>query len=133
MLTGNNTNVRQVNGVNPNDMQHIRDFLQGSVYCWCNVKGEEEFAARDLVGGDNSEDWDKTPLYALYQHHVNAGKSPKEAFDQSGIDVGHILKSVLKDDNRMFKTKVDSDARYDNVRKYCWIPDSHDSASNPKD
>lgn len=133
MLTGDNTIVKNVNGVNPTDMQRIRDFLQGSVYCWCIVKGEEWFAARDLVGGDNSEDWANIPLYALYQRHIDAGKSSKEAFDQAGIDVGHILKSVLKDDKRMFETKVNSDARYDNVRKYRWIPDSHGNASNPKD
>lgn len=133
MLTGNNTTVKEVNGVNPNDLQHIRDFLQGSVYCWCNVKGKEEFAARDLVGGENTDDWDETPLHVLPRRYIADGKSRKEAFDQAGIDVGYILKSVLKDDKRVFETKVDSDARYDNVRKYRWIPNYHDSASNPKD
>ena len=107
--------MKEVNGVNPNDMQRIRGFLQGSVYCWCNVKGKEEFAARDLVGGANA-DWSGTPLYELYDRYIRSGKDPDYAYDQAGIDLGHILKSVLNNDPRTFKTDVDGD-----VRRYQWV------------
>lgn len=110
MLTGDNTIVKNVNGVAPTDMQRIRDFLQDSVNSWCNVKGKAWFAARDLVGGGNA-DWRGTPLYELYDRYIRSGKDTDYAYDQAGKDLGHILKSVLKDDPRTFITDGDGDVR----------------------
>ena len=40
MLTGDNITVKAVHGISASDMQRIRDFLQGAVYCWCKIVRE---------------------------------------------------------------------------------------------
>lgn len=109
-LTEGDTIVKNVNGVNPTDMQRIRDFLQDSVNSWCNVNGKKCFAARDLVGVGNA-DWSGTPLHELYDRYIWSGKDTDYAYDQAGKDLGHILKSVLNADPRTFKTDGAGDVR----------------------
>lgn len=111
MLIGENTTVREVRGINSGDMQRIRDYLQGAVYCWCNINKQKEFAARDFIGGENFY-WEGCPLDALFMFHRNAGKSDDEAFIQAGQDAGRILKSVLKADKRKFEVKEGYTLRY---------------------
>ena len=97
------TEVREVN-LSKEDKQRIMDFLQGAVYCWCKNKGTDWFAARDLVGGENSDCWDNTPIRLL------------KKFDdkQAEINVGWLLKKVLDEDNRSFK------AREGYSKEYSW-------------
>ncbi len=98
--------IKAVNGLLKEQEQSIRDFLQGAVYCWCKNRKEEWFAARDLLGGENYH-WQGTPMFALYE------KSHDE--EQAGKDAGWLLKSVIKEDKRTFKTKKEG-----LVRQYCW-------------
>ncbi|MFA6815768.1 MAG: hypothetical protein WCS73_05685 [Lentisphaeria bacterium] len=90
-------------GISEADLEKIKCFLQGSVYCWVKNRKDEGFATRDLVGGDNY-DWNGTPLIPLYQKHIDAGKSHKDAINEAGKDLGWILKVVLHEDKRDFES-----------------------------
>ena len=114
MITNDSTIDREVYGIDDNTMQRIKDFLQGAVYCWCKNRPNEWFAASDLVGGKNA-DWSNLPLNGLYQKYIDLGKPVNYAFDQSGIDLGHILKCVLKEDGRTFETRKGF------TREYRWL------------
>ncbi|MCM1511685.1 MAG: hypothetical protein NC112_00985 [Oxalobacter formigenes] len=114
VFVGDDSTVREVHGLDSGDMQRIRDYLQGAVYCWCNINKQEWFAARHFIGGENFC-WEGCPLEALFIFHRNAGKSDEEAFEQAGKDAGHILKSVLEADQRHFETKKEY------VRRYRWL------------
>jgi len=87
----------------------IYSFLQGAVYCWCNNNPNKWFSMRDFMGGTNSY-WQGTPLMALYEKH----KDVKAA----GQDAGKLLKKVINDDKRHFKTKKE-----ERIRKYKWVGD----------
>lgn len=101
------SDTREVSGISDSDKARIKAYVQGAVYCLImNLKDEvgrsKYFGARDFAGGENQE-WFGTPLYALYEKHLNQGKSSREAYDGAGIDLGWILKSVLTDDKRTFE------------------------------
>ena len=114
-LEGDNTNLRPIDGLGQEEQQRIEDFLQGSVYCWCKNRKGEWFALRNLVGGDNY-DWTGTPLYTLYERHLDAGETSEKAVDLAGIDAGWICKKVLAEDSRKFETR----RRRDHPREYKW-------------
>ncbi len=111
----NKSKLRYDFGIDPIDLPPIKYFLQGAVYCWIKNRKDEVFAARDLMGGENFE-WAGTPLYCLYEKHINKGKDVESAIDEAGKDLGWILKSVLDEDKRSFKT-------YDKgmTKGYKWI------------
>lgn len=111
MLVGDNINVSKVHGIEPDDMQRIRDFLQGAIYCWCKNRKGKWFTARDLLGGDNFY-WEHYPLGVLYFRYIKAGHSETYSFEQAAKDAGRILKNVLADDDRTFETKGGYTRRY---------------------
>lgn len=96
--------IRDVHGISGKQKQGIIDFLQGAVYCWCKNRPDEWFSMRDLMGGDNFY-WEGTPLMSLYEKHISKGKNNPEAIDRAGKDSGWLLKRVISDDKRGFKTK----------------------------
>ena len=115
MFVDTDERIIGVNGLSNDVLIAIRAYLQGAVYCWCNTKGEIPFAARDFLGGENFF-WEGTPMYELYGRYIRAGKSKEYAFEQAAKDAGKILKSVLHDDKRYFKST-------DGYRKsYAWEP-----------
>src|SRR5262249_34932596 len=77
-------------------------FIQGAVYCWVKDRKGEQFAVRDLVGGDN-RDWTGTPLDALYAKHIGQGKAGEVAIEAADRDLGWLVKSVLAEDRRTFE------------------------------
>jgi hypothetical protein len=97
----NSYDFRRPTGLSENELELIKKFLQGSVYCWVKNRKEEVFAARDLVGGENFN-WSGTPLIVLYEKHKNKDKSDEEAIEDAGKDLGWILKLVLHEDRRTF-------------------------------
>ena len=94
--------VREVTGITIDQNRLIKAFLQGAVYAWVKNKKDIQFAARDLVGGENYE-WEGTPLNELYLKHRNSGKDNQEAIEAAGKDVGWLLKAVLFEDKRHFE------------------------------
>ena len=108
--------VRDVLGIEEDDKNRIRAFLQGAVYCLCKNQENRWFSLRDLMGGDNSN-WDRTPLFALYQKQENAGLSVPAAIEQAGKEGGWLLKRIISDDLRLFETKEEK-----LIRQYRWIP-----------
>jgi len=108
------TEIRDVHGIEEKEKQRIIDFIQGAVYCWCKNRPNEWFAMRDLMGGENFE-WKRTPLYCLYQKHINLGKESNIAVLDAGKDAGWLLKRVIADDKRVFNTEV-----IGLVRHYSW-------------
>jgi hypothetical protein len=94
--------MRDVNDIPEEQKTLIRAFMQGAVYSWVKNRKGEQFAARDLVGGENF-DWTGTPLYVLYQKHIDSGKGDADAIDAAGKDLGWLLKAVLSDDKRHFE------------------------------
>jgi hypothetical protein len=110
--------VRKVRGITCDQEDAIKAFMQGAVYCWIVNRPKEWFAARNLVGGVNF-DWDKTPIYVLYQKYYRqgAGKNNKDAIKAAGRDLGWLLKSVFNADKRDFDSKYE-----ERTNKYLWIP-----------
>lgn len=94
--------VREVTGLSEEQKKLIKAFLQGAVYSWVKNRKGEQFAARDLVGGENFE-WEGTPLYVLYEKHISSGKDNNGAIDAAAKDVGWLMKSVLSEDKRHFE------------------------------
>jgi len=86
---------RCVTGIAIGVLNEIRMFLLGTVYGWCNTRPTNGFTARELVG-ENNRDWSATPLQAVYQKHINAGKSDQAAFDAAAKDIGWLLLSTLQ-------------------------------------
>jgi hypothetical protein len=116
MIKNDDGKIPEVAGLNGNELERVRDFLQGAVYCWCKNRPGEWFSMRDLMGGVN-RNWSGTPLSALYDRHIKEGKSPDEAFGCAGQDSGKILKKVIADDKKFeFETKTDA-----LIRQYRWI------------
>lgn len=95
-------------------MDQIRAFVQGAVYCYCNVAHRgSKFSARDLFGEYDSL-WTGTPLIALHQWHMeNGADDPK---GMAGKDLGWILLDVLDRDDRYF------DKSKEIVNVYEWLP-----------
>lgn len=115
MLIGDNIRTRNVYGLKDCDLEKIKAFFQGAVYCWCNNKGTNEwFNARDFIGKNNFY-WEHYPLGVLYFRQIDAGKTDGEAFEQAAKDAGTILKKVLADDDKTFETQEGY------TRSYRWI------------
>ena len=110
--------LRNVNGISEEQSERIRDFLQGSIYCWCKNNKDDWFSLIDLMGGDNYY-WQGTPLIALYEKHEAKNDDPVK---EAGKDAGWLLKSVIALDKRDFKTKKD-----ELIRKYKWIPSNENA------
>jgi hypothetical protein len=115
MISVGDSTIKEVSGIPEAEKQAISHFLQGAVYCWCKNKKGEWFSMRDLMGGDN-RDWKDTPLIALYNKHIENGKTGDEAFDFAGKESGWMLKKVLHADTRNFESKNED------TKNYRWIP-----------
>ena len=112
-----NSELREVSGIDAAQRTAITAFLQGAVYCWVKNRSGEEFAARDLVGGENGN-WGGTPLQVLYDRHIAEGKEESAAEEAAARDLGWLLKSVLDKDKRRFAASNDGW-----VSKYQWTGD----------
>lgn len=117
--------INKVNGISAQDEQRIRDFLQGAVYCWCKNREDEWFGLSDLMGGPNVQ-WSGTPMYVLYEKHINQDKSHEDAFDAAAKDGGWLLKRLINDDKREFETKIEKQHR-----EYLWLKPTAASIPNP--
>jgi hypothetical protein len=93
--------LRDVRGISAVQKDSIQTYMQGAIYAWVKNRSGESFALRDLVGGANFE-WDGTPLFCLYEKHVNAGKGQQAAIKAAARDLGWLTKSVLARDKRTF-------------------------------
>lgn len=95
--------LRNVTKIGEPDKALIYAYMQGAIYCWVKNRRGEWFAVRDLVGGENF-DWDGTPLYALYQKHINLGKANTPAIKAAARDLGWLVKAFLTNDKRTFES-----------------------------
>ena len=118
MALHDSSEVRDVLGLDLIEKNLIKAFLQGAVYCWIKNRKGEEFAARDLVGGENA-DWRGTPLQVLYVKHIKQAKDHEAAMESAARDLGWLLKSVLAEDKREFAT-----GKSGMVNAYRWMSES---------
>jgi len=100
-----------VHGLTDTQREEITEFLQDAVDAFCNENHGEWFWARTLVGGENGN-WRGTPLAVLFRNRFQVVHDHDAAHQQAGIDVGWILKRVLEDDRRTFKTNQSYGRRY---------------------
>ena len=107
--------LRDVYGIDDFQKQQILAFMQGAVYCWVKNHKDEPFVVRDLMGGENF-DWDGTPLYALYQKHIDAGKDNNSAIESAAKDLGWLVKTMLSDDKRTYEA-----SKAGLVSSYRWV------------
>jgi len=107
--------LRETHGISDEQKALINSFMQGAVYCWNKNRSGEPFAVRDLMGGENF-DWNGTPLQALYEKHISAGKEHEEAIGAAAKDLGWLVKSVLARDKRTFEAGKEG-----LVSSYRWI------------
>ena len=99
------TTYKSVNGFTDEQLNLMKAFLQGAVYCWCKNRKDEWFAARDLLGGDNYY-WQGTPLMPLYTYYLNGNEDNHDyAVEEAGKAAGRLLKEVLINDKRTFETE----------------------------
>ncbi len=112
MLNDKSKMIENISAIDKREMELIKAFLQGAVYCWVKNIKDEVFALRDLVGGENNN-WENTPLELLYKKHSNE-KNNKSANIAAGQDAGKILKLVLSEDKIVFEV---SDAGHTNGYK----------------
>lgn len=110
--------VRNVTGISDAQRQRITDFLQGAVYCWCKNRKDEWFSLRDLMGGENYY-WSGTPIHLLYDKHKGRQDDPVK---EAGKDAGWMLKAVISEDKRLFKTEKKKLTRH-----YRWIDSKEDT------
>ena len=95
---------RAVHGVGDGAIHDMKNFLQGSVYCWCKNRRGEPFAARDLLGGDNYY-WQDTPMMALYEYYLDGNNDNHDFLvEEAGKAAGRLLYQLLLDDKREFRT-----------------------------
>lgn len=106
---------RDVHGIDNSQKAFIKTFMQGAIYCWVKNRKDEPFAVRDLMGGENFE-WQGTPLYALYQKHIDQGKDNGSAIESAARDLGWLVKSVLAEDKRTFEA-----VKAGRVNSYRWV------------
>jgi len=126
MIIGENvSHQRIVAAISQTDLLRIRDYIKGSVYCWCknnqdNKGGNTRFTANDLFGGLNSN-WHDTPLQILTDWHSNDGAQHPGL--RAWKDLRYILMKVIADDSRRsFRTDHTEKGR----RTYLWTGiDSH--------
>jgi hypothetical protein len=109
------TELRDVKGISVDQKALIKAYLQGSVYSWIKNRKGEQFAVRNLVGGENT-DWAGTPLQVLYDKHADGGKDDNDAVEAAAKDVGWLLKTVLDQDKRTFSL-----GKSGLVNAYCWV------------
>ncbi len=107
--------LRDVHGIDDAQKRLIKAFMQGAVYCWVKNRKGEPFAVRDLMGGENFE-WRGTPLYGLYQKHINDGKDNDSAIECAAKDLGWLVKTVLAEDKRTFEA-----SKSGLVSNYRWV------------
>ena len=69
---------------------------------------------RDLMGGDNYF-WQGTPMIKLYNKHDPKMNGSEYAVSMAGKESGWLLKQVIKNDKRQFKTM-----KSELIRKYLW-------------
>ena|SRR6056297_3171452 len=112
-----NKKEKAVNGLKQIDVEKIKSFLQGAVYCWCNNNQDTGFTLRDLMGKGN-RNWSNTPLQAIYLKHRNEGKTNKGAFDQSSKDAGNLLLSVLLNENKLNGIEFLYEKEWKSIRYY---------------
>ena len=96
------SDLRDIRGTSDTDKALIKAFMQGAVYSWVKNRKGEKLAVRDLVGGENFE-WKGTPLYVLYQKHIDGGKNNESAIKAAARDLGWLVKTVLSEDKRTFE------------------------------
>ena len=83
------TTYKGVNGFTEEQLNLMRVFLQGVVYCWCKNRKEEWFAARDLLGGDNYY-WQGAPHLQLYTYYFDGKDNDHDyAVEEAGKAAGN--------------------------------------------
>ena len=104
-----NGNLKDIGGLSNQEKNEAMDFIRQKVHDWCDNHPGEQFAARDLFGGDY-DDWTDTPLQAVYENRYNQHRSTlaekekeHKAKKQAGRDVGWLLKRTLHNDPRKFQ------------------------------
>ncbi len=120
MIIGENVHHQKIAAELPAaDLKRIKDFISGTVYCWCLNKTETGgqscwFTAANLFGG-LSADWSGTPLQTLVDWHNNAGASNYKL--RAVKDLRFILMRVIADDlHRSYRTGHNEKGR----RSYQW-------------
>lgn len=114
MLLDGNKTVKNIDILSDVEIQRVRDFLQGAIYCWCKNRKDFWFGLRDLMGGENFF-WQGTPLYVLYSEHVKVLGNSDASITAAAMDAGLLLKKVLYEDKRGFNQRKE-----EGVNKYKW-------------
>ena len=86
-------------GISDAEQKLAKAYIQGAVHAVCNGSNVE-FSVRSLFGGEN-RNWGGTPLQCIYEDHVKTGSDNPAGM--AAKDVGHLLRSVLENDKRIFE------------------------------
>lgn len=114
--TSKDNYIQNVSGLSPLETAMAKAYLQGCVYGWCKNNGTRPFRAQFFLGGDNYF-WQCTPMFAVYTKRIAFYHGDCDlASEQAGKDAGWLLKDVIKNDKRHFRTWTGDDG----FRWYAW-------------
>jgi hypothetical protein len=110
-----------IQGINTTVIDTIKNFLHGAVHYWYKSHNAgEEFSFNTFMSDADDDCWQYTPLIALYNFYSSQFPSPpsgavNQAMSEAAKKGGLILKSVLQEENREFKTVSTSPKKYTKV------------------
>ena len=82
------------------EIRQIRNTMEICLNAFLNGAGAEWFAFGDVFGGYNNP-WRK-PLKKVYDKYLSQTNNSQKAEAKSALDLGRMLKIILRDDERNF-------------------------------
>lgn len=82
------------------EIKQIRNTMENCLNAFLNGTGAEWFAFGDVFGGYNNP-W-REPLVKVYDKYLNQTNNKQKAEEKSALDLGRMLKIILRDDERNF-------------------------------
>lgn len=105
--------VSWIKGIDKDTFQAIVDYLDDEVTNY--MQSGKWFSLRDIGGGDRF-DWTGTPLYPLYDVHIQAGENKTTAIKKAGWACGKILRRVIMQREENFEQK-----NIKHIANYRWM------------
>lgn len=83
------------------DLSSIEAYLKGAINHYIKTNGNSWFKAKDLIFSN----WNDTPLQQIYDFFESNGLTENDSQKKAGMMLGHILKKVVYEDERLFEIK----------------------------
>lgn len=102
IVNSKNETFRTPRVLTVSEMRLAKSYIKRTVKNF--IKKNPVFNVRDLFGYANWN-WNGTPLQAIYDNYCDAGYSSEDAYTQSGIAIGWILKNSIHEMPECFRVE----------------------------